>query len=310
MPRHAWQNRLQTLLLILVLVGIVGLAGYLLLGREGLAAALAACLLALLLEPAASSWLTLRLYRAAAIPPEAAPGLWRLLATLAERAGLPAVPVPHYVPSPVVNAFAVGRRNAAAITLTDGLLRGLSSREVAGVLAHELAHIAHGDLRVMGLADYICRLTGLFALAGQVVLLASLPWFVLDGLAVNWLGLGLLIVSPHVALLVQLGLSRLREYDADLAAAELTGDPVGLAAALARIEGVRLSWRQLLMPGWGNPGPSWLRTHPVTEERIRRLLALYRPSDAALPEAPWQWPEGWRGPEHRAPRWRPGGYWW
>lgn len=284
MSRHAWANRLQTLLLIFGLLGISVLAGWLLLGRDGAWLALWAAMLALAFEPGASSWLTLRLYRARPLSPEAAPGIWRALDALATRAGLPAPPLPHYVPSPVVNAFAVGNRRRSAIALTDGLLRNLSARELFGVLAHEVAHIAHGDLRVMGLADYVSRITSLFALAGQALIILALPWAFVLGMEINWLGLFVLAFSPHLALLAQLGLSRVREFDADRRAAELTGDPEGLALALASIEGVGRSWRKLLLPGWGNPEPSWLRTHPASPERIRRLLALAR-EDAGMPFA-------------------------
>ena len=93
---------------------------------------------------------------------------------LSVRAGLPATPVPHYVPSAVVNAFATGSKQEASIALTDGLLRRLSPRELAGVLAHEIAHIANEDLRVMGLADSVSRLTSLLALMGQIAILLNL----------------------------------------------------------------------------------------------------------------------------------------
>lgn len=309
---HAWTNRLQTLLLIMTLLGIGALAGWLLLGSQGLWIALLACLLALALEPTTASWLTLRLYRARPIPPEAAPQLWQTLDVLVARAGLPAVPIPHYVPSPMINAFAAGSRKRAAIALTDGLLRNLTGREIIGVLAHEVAHIAHGDLRVMGLADYVSRLTSLFALTAQFLLILSLPSLFVAEVDINWTGLILLAFSPHVALLAQLGLSRVREYAADRKAAELTGDPEGLASALARIEQVSRSWRSLLFPGWGNPEPSWLRTHPATEARIRRLLALSqraRPPVAEWPASPWHGPD-MPQPSHATPRWRVGGYWW
>ncbi len=309
---HAWINRLQTLLLVLTLLAISALAGWLLLGSQGLWIALFAGLLALALEPTAASWLTLRLYQARPIPPEAAPQLWQTLQVLAERAELPAVPIPHYVPSPIINAFAVGNRSRAAIALTDGLLRGLTARELTGVLAHEVAHIAHGDLRVMGLADYVSRLTSLFALTAQVLLLASLPWTFVAEVDINWTGLLLLALSPHLALLAQLGLSRVREYDADRRAAELTGDPAGLASALARIERVSRSWRNLLLPGWGNPEPSWLRTHPTTAERVRRLLAMTEVAPLPAPEwpaGPWPRPD-YPQPSRVTPRWRVGGHWW
>ncbi len=305
--RHRWLNRLQTALLVLTLLGIAAVAGSLLLGDGGLWLALAAAGFTLLLEPAAASGLTLRLYGARPLHPDEAPDLWAVLRELAARAGLPAVPVPHYVPSGVVNAFATGTKHHAAIALTDGLLRSLTPRELTGVLGHEIAHIANEDLRVMGLADSISRLTHLLALLGQLAIVLSLPALLLGVTEVNWPALLLLAVAPQLALLAQLGLSRVREFDADRLAAELTGDPHGLASALAKIERVSRSWRAWLLPGWGNPEPSWLRTHPATAERIERLLELAPPP--AMPPFPSARfvPEVTVSP--RPPRWRTGGLW-
>ena len=305
--RHRWLNRLQTALLVLTLIGIAAVAGSLLLGDGGLWLALAAAGFTLLLEPAAASGLTLRLYGARPLHPDEAPDLWAVLRELAARAGLPAVPVPHYVPSGVVNAFATGSKHHAAIALTDGLLRSLTPRELTGVLGHEIAHIANEDLRVMGLADSISRLTHLLALLGQLAIVLSLPALLLGVAEVNWPALLLLAVAPQLALLAQLGLSRVREFDADRLAAELTGDPHGLASALAKIERVSRSWRAWLLPGWGNPEPSWLRTHPATAERIERLLELAPPP--AMPPFPSARfvPEVTVSP--RPPRWRTGGLW-
>ena len=305
--RHRWLNRLQTALLVLTLPGIAAVAGSLLLGDGGLWLALAAAGFTLLLEPAAASGLTLRLYGARPLHPDEAPDLWAVLRELAARAGLPTVPVPHYVPSGVVNAFATGSKHHAAIALTDGLLRSLTPRELTGVLGHEIAHIANEDLRVMGLADSISRLTHLLALLGQLAIVLSLPALLLGVTEVNWPALLLLAVAPQLALLAQLGLSRVREFDADRLAAELTGDPHGLASALAKIERVSRSWRAWLLPGWGNPEPSWLRTHPATAERIERLLELAPPP--AMPPFPSARfvPEVTVSP--RPPRWRTGGLW-
>lgn len=305
--RHRWLNRLQTALLVLTLPGIAAVAGSLLLGDGGLWLALAAAGFTLLLEPAAASGLTLRLYGARPLHPDEAPDLWAVLRELAARAGLPTVPVPHYVPSGVVNAFATGSKHHAAIALTDGLLRSLTPRELTGVLGHEIAHIANEDLRVMGLADSISRLTHLLALLGQLAIVLSLPTLLLGVTEVNWPALLLLAVAPQLALLAQLGLSRVREFDADRLAAELTGDPHGLASALAKIERVSRSWRAWLLPGWGNPEPSWLRTHPATAERIERLLELAPPpAMPPFPSARFD-PEVTVSP--RPPRWRTGGLW-
>ncbi|MFZ5557068.1 MAG: zinc metalloprotease HtpX [Pseudomonadota bacterium] len=305
--RHAAVNRLQTLLLVAALLGICALAGGLLFGPEGMVAVLVAAGIALLLAPTASARVTLALYRARPLLPQEAPGLWRAVEELAARAGLPAVPKLHYMPSGVVNAFTVGNPVRSAIVLTDGLLRTLTLREIAGVLAHEIAHIAHGDLRVMGLADYVSRITSVLALTGQLLLLAALPAVAFGTVDVSWAGLLLLAVSPHLALLAQLGLSRVREYDADLKATELTGDPEGLASALARIERVSRSWHRWLLPGWGNPEPSWLRTHPATEERIRRLLSLARSSASPWPGGPGA--RRVRRAPATPPRRHPGGVW-
>ena len=168
--RHRWLNRLQTALLVLTLLGIAAVAGSL-------------------------------LYGARPLHPNEAPDLWAVLRELAARAGLPAVPVPHYVPSGVVNAFATGTKHHAAIALTDGLLRSLTPRELTGVLGHEIAHIANEDLRVMGLADSISRPTHLLALLGQIMLLFSLPALLWGTVAIQWPALLLLTVSPQLALL-------------------------------------------------------------------------------------------------------------
>lgn len=310
--RHQWANRLQTLLLILLLLAISSLTGHLIFGEPGFWMATLGALFALLFEPVAAWRLTLQLYRVRPIYPAEAPVLWRIAQRLAERAGLPAVPVLYYAPSSIVNAFAVGSRRQSAIVFTDALLNRLTQRELVGVMGHEIAHIAHGDLKVMGLADYVSRLTNLFSGAGQLMVLVSLPLLLMDGAAVqiNPFALLLLVVSPHLALLAQLGLSRVREYDADQKSAELTGDPLGLAAALARIEQSQRSWLSVLLPGWGNPEPSWLRSHPATAERIARLKAY------ALQNPAQRWLVA--GDEalnyvvnayNRAPRWRIGGFW-
>ncbi|WP_151831067.1 M48 family metalloprotease [Acinetobacter ursingii] len=174
-------------------------------------------------------------------------------------------------------------------------------RELTGVLGHEIAHIANEDLRVMGLADSISRLTHLLALLGQIMLLFSLPALLWGTVAIQWPALLLLAVSPQLALL---GLSRVHEFDADRLTAELTGDPQGLALALAKIERESRAW---LLPGWGNPEPSWLRTHPATTERIQRLREL---ADSMAPQplhsSPFL-PDIPLAP--RPPRWRASGVW-
>lgn len=202
----------------------------------------------------------------------------------------------------------MGSRKRSAIALTDGLLARPRPRELAGVLAHEVGHIANGGPRVMSLADPVSRLTSRFALVGQVMLIVLLPGWIAGAGGLPWLGLLVLAVSPHLAMPVQPGPSRVGERDADRAAARLTGDPEGLASALARIDRGSRSRRAWLLPGRGNPAPSWLRTRPETAERIRRLLA------PSLPEPTDDWPAPVlvsrpAAPIDGLPRWYPGGFW-
>lgn len=300
-------NGLQTALLIVALLFIGSGAGYILFGQPGFWLLLTAIVIVLLIEPLTVSRLTLSLYRARPIAQYEAPELWRMLEILARRAGLERPPLPYYVPSRTVNAFAVGGRRDAAIAMTDGLLARLTMAELAAVLAHETAHIANGDLRVMNLADYVSRLTGGFAMVGLLLIFLLAPFYALGLIDIEWAGLGLLALSPHLASLAQMGLSRVREFKADLTAARLTGDPVALASALGKVDQAANSWRRWLLPGWGNPDPSWLRSHPPTTQRIARLLALAVASQgdhwSARPIAP-----GARSIQ-RSPGWHSFGVW-
>jgi len=157
----------------------------------------------------------------------------------------------------------------------------------------------------------VSRITGSFGLLGQFLLLLSLPAALVASMPVPWLALLVLLAAPTLSALVQLALSRNREYEADLSAAELTGDPAGLAAALDKLERYQgRFWEQILMPGRRLPEPSLLRSHPDTEERIDRLMALVprrQPCAALIMDT-----DGWPGPaiaKPARPRYRPLGLW-
>lgn len=274
-PEHQLRNRLHTLLLISGMALLLALTSKLLFGGGVWPWVFAGVALAMLTLPDISPHWILRLYRAHHLSPSESPTLALLVEELSRRAGLAQPPELYWIPSNAINAFAVGSRNSAAIALTDGLLRLLHPRELSGVLAHELSHIASNDMRLMGLADVVSRLTHFMSLFGIVLILVSLPLMLLGLAPVPLAGLLLLIAAPTLSALLQLGLSRVREFDADLRAARLTGDPAGLASALGKIEQQNISlWQRILMPGYRDPEPSVLRTHPDTGERIRRLLRL------------------------------------
>lgn len=279
--RQQRRNRVQALLLLGGMVASLTLCAFVLFRGSGVLWALALGAISVTLRPRVRPAWVLRLYRARPLPASVAPDVHRVVAELSARADLPRAPSVHYIPSAMLNAFAVGDRRDAAIGLTDGLLRRLSGRELTGVLAHEISHVRSGDLRVMTLADAVGRLTHAFAYAGLfTLLLFGAPMLMgadlmgADPVAVLIVAL-VLMAMPTVVTLLQLGLSRSREYDADLAAAQLTGDPLGLAGALRTLHTHEGNvWERILVPHRRTPDSMLLRTHPPTDERIRRLRAL------------------------------------
>lgn len=304
---HRGLNRLQTLTLLGLMTGYAALLGWLLWGGDGLWFILIWAAALLIFSPQLSARWVLRMYGARPISREQAPQYHQALQVLSDRANLPSAPSLWWVPSPMVNAFAVGRRDASAIAVTDGLLRTLSPREMVAVLGHEIAHIAHDDLKVMNLADVISRITSAMSLVGLVLIVLSLPQALAGG-HVDWWPLFLLAIAPQVSLLAQLGLSRTREFDADLTAARLTDDPQGLASALVKLERIEQGLlSRILFPGQGVPEPSWLRTHPTARERVERLLDLRREA-----HSPWSESYAFKPPSfpHVRVRQRPRGGWW
>lgn len=305
--RHRLANTLQSILLLGGMGGLLALVGYTLAGGTGLVWIAILGLISMALSPRFSPRWLMRLYGARHLPHDAFPQLHELLHTLVRRAGLSHAPDLYYVPSRILNAFAVGHRHNAAIAVTDGLLQALNLRELAGVLAHEVSHIRHNDLSVMAISDWVSRATSILSNIGQFALLITFPMWLFGGNVpvVPWL---ILIAAPWISTLLQLGLSRTREFDADRGAVELTGDPEGLASALLKLEQAKISLlRRILLPGWGNPEPSWLRTHPATSERIERLMEI-KPSRPAIP-----WGDASFHPMNvqliRSPRWRWPGLW-
>lgn len=278
--RYALRNGLQSLLLILFMAGFLGLLGWLLWGMSGLVLLVLMALSVVVFNPALSPRWVMKLYGARPLVHGELPALEQVLKWLCERAGLDSVPTLYLIPSRVMNGFSVGTPKHSAIALSDAMIRRLTLRELVGVMAHEVSHIRHNDLWVMGLADLFSRLTSLLAFVGQALLVLNLPLMLLGLVTINWWLILLLVIAPVVSALAQLALSRTREYAADLNAARLTGDPQGLAQALDLIERTQGGWLEhVFMPGRRVPEPSLLRTHPETDERVERLLALQQEFD-------------------------------
>jgi heat shock protein HtpX len=275
--RYRLSNALQMALIIAALALVLAIPAWLIAGRGGVLWALAMVALTVLLAGRVPSRIVLARSGARPLARRQAPGLYGLLDELYARAGMPSGPRLYLVPSPQLNAFAVGTAADGGIAVTDGLLRRLAARELAGVLAHETSHLRRNDTRVMSMAAAMTQLTMFGATAIQILLLLYLPWLLAGAIDIPIALLLAAAFSPTVSTLLQLALSRNREYTADLEAVALTGDPAGLAAALDVLERANGSWLRTIFGR--EPSPvSWLRTHPPTARRIERLRAL---SDAS-----------------------------
>ncbi len=171
------------------------------------------------------------------------------------------------------NALSVGQPGRPVIVLTRGLLAQLDGRELAGVLAHEIAHIRNRDLWLLGLAESIHRLTRALSTFGVILLVLNFPLLAMGAATVPFRLVLLLMLAPMASVLLALALSRTREFEADRTAAELTGDPRGLASALTQLERSQRSFWDLFLPRPQSAGRRLWLTHPAAEERIRRLLA-------------------------------------
>ncbi len=278
---HDLRNAVHTWMLVLGSGALMAIIAYTVFGTTGLIWAAVLGAVGIWTMSRVSPQVVLKLYKAQALGPEELPELHKIVRELAKQADLPSIPQLYYVPSKMMNAFAVGSRDNAAITVTDGLIRNMNLRQLTGILAHETSHIRNGDLKVMALADVLSRITSFMATLGLI----GIPVMFGTGMQLNLIGLLLLIFAPAIGGLLQLGLSRAREYDADLDGAALTGDPEGLASALMTLE--RKQGRVLeglILPGSRLPDPSLLRTHPRTEDRVARLMALRHDQSVQPPQ--------------------------
>ena len=282
--RHKLRNLLQSALLLAGMVGLLTVCGWLLFGPDGILGVALGAALALVFGRGVSPRMVLRAYGARTLVPDQLPAVFDVLGRLTGRAGLARTPRLFYIRSVLPNAFAVGDREDAVIALTDGMLRRLDLRELAGVLAHEISHIRNRDLWLMSLADLTGRLTRVMTLLGLGLLVVDLPLWLGGRAHPPALLIVLLLLAPQLTMLLQLALSRAREFEADLDAVGLTGDPAAMISALVKLEHAQQGlWEQILMPGYRLSEPSLLRSHPPTAERIARLEALY--GRAAAPSA-------------------------
>ena len=290
---------------------LLSLIGWLLAGPSGIVWFLLVGLFILISAPRIPPHFILRVYSAQVLSPEDAPRLYEIISWLAKQAGMKNTPTLYYIPSRLMNAFSTGlNEKNAVVAISDGMLRSLNPRELTGVLAHEISHIHSNDLLVLLVADVISRLTSVMAFAGYFLIWIYIPLFILMDAKVPWMLLIVLMMAPTFSALMQLALSRAREFSADAEAARLTDDPLGLASALEKIEhyqGNRIE--RIFIPYRRMCEPSLLRTHPLMVDRVNRLKDLAsqmrlsgHPYDASEKHNWVRFPSPEHAPRRRFPR--------
>ncbi|MCF8037895.1 MAG: zinc metalloprotease HtpX [Desulfohalobiaceae bacterium] len=277
-------NQLKTGLLLGLLTALILLFGRLLGGQSGL---IFAFILAIAMN-VGSYWfsdrIVLSMYKARELSPQDAPALHRIVEELAGRGGLPK-PKVYLIPQDAPNAFATGRSpGKSVVAVTQGLMHLLTPEELKGVLAHEMGHIRNRDILIQSVAA---------TLAGVIMFVSTMvKWAAIFGMGGNddeggnpLLAIILAIVAPIAAMLIQMAISRSREYLADRSGAELSGNPGYLASALEKLDAYskKMPMKQgnpstahmfIVNPFSGQNLANLFSTHPPVQERVKRLRSL------------------------------------
>jgi len=274
-----WNNA-KTTLLMASLMGLCLGVGYLIGGQVGLVYAFIFGGMMNLIAYFFSDKIALATMRAQQIGPDDDPALWQMVERLSQRAGLP-MPRLYLSPAAAPNAFATGRNpHHSAVCVTAGLRQMLNDDELEGVIAHELSHVKNRDILISTIAAIV---------AGAI---SSLSYMAMWGAHDDdrrgnpLIALLLMILAPIAAMLIQLAISRSREYEADRSGAELVGNPRGLARSLQKLESANRripmhvpdaqSSLFIVQPLTGSSVAKLFSTHPPTEERVARLMEMER----------------------------------
>ncbi len=276
-------NLMKTAILMAAITALFMAIGSLLGGRNGMMLALAVAIAMNFFSYWFSDKLVLKMYNAQQVDETSAPQFYGMVRELAQKAGLP-MPKVYLINEDAPNAFATGRNpEHAAVAATTGILRSLSERELRGVMAHELAHVKHRDILISTVSA---------TMAGAISMLANFAMFFggrnSEGRSTNPIvGILVMLLAPLAASLIQMAISRSREFEADRGGAEISGDPQALASALQKIhrvaQGLPLETTErhpetaqmmIINPLSAGGLRGLFSTHPSTEERVERLLAM------------------------------------
>jgi heat shock protein HtpX len=276
-------NLMKTAMLMAAITALFMAVGQAMGGQQGMVLALLVALGMNFFSYWFSDKMVLKMYDAREVDENTAPGFYRMVRDLAQKAELP-MPRVYIIDEEAPNAFATGRNpHHAAVAATTGIMRVLNERELRGVMAHELAHVKHRDILISTVSA---------TMAGAISMLANFAMMFgsrdSEGRPSNPIAtIAVMILAPLAASLIQMAISRAREFEADRGGAEISGDPRALASALDKINryarGIPLEATErhpetaqmmIVNPLSGGGLRGLFSTHPATEERVARLLAL------------------------------------
>ncbi len=275
-------NLLKTAVLMAAITALFMALGQMLGGQTGMMLALVVALGMNFFSYWFSDTMVLKMYNARQVDASSAPQFYNMVQELANKAGLP-MPKVYLIEEDAPNAFATGRNpQHAAVAATTGILRVLSERELRGVMAHELAHVKHRDILISTVSA---------TMAGAISMLANFAGLFggrnSEGRSNVVASLSMMILAPLAASLIQMAISRSREFEADRGGAEISGEPRALASALQKIDryarGLPLEAAErhpetaqmmIINPLSGGGLRGLFSTHPSTEERVQKLLAM------------------------------------
>ena len=278
-------NLMKTAILMAAITALFMLLGGWMGGETGMVLAFVVALALNFFSYWFSDKIVLKMYRAREVDDSSAPQFVGMVRELAQRANLP-MPKVYLIDEAAPNAFATGRNpQHAAVAATTGIIRSLSERELRGVMAHELAHVKHRDILLSTISATMAGAIGMLANFGMMFGGRSS-----DGRPSNPLmGILVAILAPLAASLIQMAISRAREFEADRGGAEISGDPQALASALQKIQRIsqgipmetaerhpETAQMMIMNPLSAGGLRGLFSTHPSTEERVERLLEMAR----------------------------------
>ncbi len=278
-------NMMKTAILMAAITALFMALGSLLGGQQGMILALVVALGMNFFSYWFSDKMVLKMYNAQEVDETTAPQFYRMVRELAERAELP-MPRVYLIREDAPNAFATGRNpQNAAVAATTGIMRVLNERELRGVMAHELAHVKHRDILISTISA---------TMAGAISMLANFAMFFggrdSEGRPANPIvSILVMLLAPLAASVIQMAISRAREFEADRGGAEISGDPQALASALQKIQRVaqglpmeaaerhpETAQMMIMNPLSGGGLRGLFSTHPATEDRVARLMEMAR----------------------------------